>query len=145
MGHFYQPDRPILTFESRSPSSPTASITPPIPPHSSHTSSLETSHSSTNFAIALVKPRSAQGSAIVVLPRIETHVYLNIGLPSRSWNAIHLPFSKSLTSDDSSGIGEGSKPLLLASSSAAPQHGRSATVYASNARRGWEIRQALRA
>jgi hypothetical protein len=81
--------------------------------HSSHTSSFETSDSSTDFAITLVKPRLAQGSAIVVIPRIETHVYLDIGLPSRSWNAIQLPFTKSVTSDDSSRIGERITPLLL--------------------------------
>jgi hypothetical protein len=83
-----------------------------IPPHSSHTSSFETSHSSTDFALRLRKPRPAQGCA-VILPRIETHVYLDIVLPSRSWNAIQLPCTKSVTSDDSSSVGEGIKPLLL--------------------------------
>ena len=88
----------------------TAPATGPIPSHSSHTSSFGTSYSSTDFAITLVRPRPTQGGAIV-LPRIETHVYLDISLPSRSWNAIQLPRTKSVASDDS--VGEGIRPLLL--------------------------------
>ena len=52
---------------------------------------------------------TALKSAIVV----ETHDYLDIGLPSRSWNAIQLPCTYSVTRGDSSNIGEGIKPLLL--------------------------------
>jgi hypothetical protein len=87
----------------------------PMPSHSSRTPPFETGHLSTYFAITLVKPRPAQDSAIIVLPRIETHVYLDIELklPSRSWNTIQLPLTKSVTSDDSSKIGERIKPLLL--------------------------------
>jgi hypothetical protein len=84
----------------------TASTTGPVPPHSSHTSSFETNDASTDFAI------KAQGRT-VILPHIETHVYLDIELPSRSWNAIQLPCTKLVTSDDSSGIAECIKPLLL--------------------------------
>ena len=90
----------------------TAPTTEPNPPHFSHTSSFYPSDSGTAFAISLLKPRPTQSSA-VILPRIETHVYLDIGLPSGSWNAIQLPCTKSVTSDDSSIIGEGIKPLLL--------------------------------
>jgi len=93
--------------------SQTAPTTEPILPHSSHTSSFKTSHSSTNLAITLVKPQPAQGSTVIVLPRIETHVYLDFGLPSRSWNAVQLPCTKSVTSDDSSSPGKGIKLLLL--------------------------------
>ena len=89
-----------------------APATGPIPPHSSHTSSFGTSYSNTDFAITLVKPRPTQGGAIV-LPRIETHVYLDISFPSQSWNAIQLPRTKSVTSDDSFRTGEGMIPLLL--------------------------------
>ena len=90
----------------------TALATSPIPPHSPHPSSFGTSHSSTDFAITLVKPRPTQGG-VIVLPRIENHVYLDISLPSQSWNAIQLPRTKSVTSDDLSRIGEGITPLLL--------------------------------
>ena len=90
----------------------TGPATEPIPPHSSHTSSFATSDSSTDFAIKLLRPRPTQGRA-VVLPRIETHVYLDIHLQSRSWNAIQLPLTKSVTNDDSSSIGGGIKPLQL--------------------------------
>ena len=90
----------------------TAPITEPVPPHSSHTSSFETGHASTDFTIRLCTPRPTQ-VRVVILPRIETHVYLDIVLPSRPWNAIQLPLTKSVTDDDSSSIGEGSKPLLL--------------------------------
>jgi hypothetical protein len=58
----------------------------PIPPHPPHPSSFKASHSGTDFAIKLLKPLPTQ--RCVVLSRIETHVYLDIGLPSRSWNAI---------------------------------------------------------
>ena len=88
----------------------TAPATGPIPPHSSHTSSFGTSYSSSDFTITLVKPRPTHGGAIV-LPRIETHVYLDISFPSRPWNAIQIPRTKSVASDDS--IGEGITPLLL--------------------------------
>ena len=91
----------------------TAPTTELTPSHPSHTSSFETSDLSTDFAITLVRPTPPQGSIIVVLPRIETHLYLDIVLPSRSWNAIRLPLTKSVTSDNSSNIGEGIKPLLL--------------------------------
>jgi len=76
-----------------------------FPPHRSHTSSFETNHSYADFATTLVKPRPTQGCAT----RIETHVYLDIDLPSK-WNAIQLPLTKSVTSDDSSTM---IKPLLL--------------------------------
>jgi len=49
------------------------------------------------------------------------------------------PLTKSETSDDSSSIGKGIKPLLLAIIVRG-----ATTVYASNARRGWEIGHALR-
>jgi len=49
-----------------------------------------------------------------MLPGIETHVHLVIVFPSQSWNAIQLPHTKSVTSDDSSSISEDIKPLLLA-------------------------------
>ena len=104
---------PILTHDDRTTCQTTAPTTKLIPSHPSHTSSFESSDPSTDFAITLVRPRLPQGSAIVVLPRIETHVYLDIVLPSRSWNTIHLPLTKSVTSDNSSNIGEGIKPLLL--------------------------------
>lgn len=90
----------------------TAPTTEPNSPHFSHVTSFHPSDSSTAFAVSLLKPRPTQGSAII-LPRIETHVYLDIGLPSGSWNAIQLPCTKSVTSNDSSIIGEGIKPLLL--------------------------------
>ena len=51
--------------------------------------------------------------APLIRSRIETHVYLDIHLPSRSWNAIQLPLTKLVTSDGSSSIREGIKPLLL--------------------------------
>ena len=91
---------------------PTAPTTELTSPHSSHTSSLQTNDLSIDFAIRLIKPRQTKGCT-VILPRIETHVYLDIALPSRSWNAIQLLLTKSVTSDDSSSIGEGIKPLLL--------------------------------
>ena len=65
-----------------------------------------------NVAVALLKPRPTQGR-VVILPRIETHVYLNIDLLSGSWNAIQLPLTKSVKQDDSSRIWEGIEPLLL--------------------------------
>ena len=83
-----------------------------IPFHSPYILSFESSHSTTDFAISLLKPLLAHGST-VILPRIETHVYLNVGLPSRSWNAIQLPCTKSVTSDDSPSIDEGIRPLPL--------------------------------
>ena len=92
--------------------SPPTTEPAPSPSHSAHTPSSNTNDSSTDFAISLINPRPTQGSA-VILPRIETHVYLDIGLPSGSWNAIRLPFTKSVTGDDSSSIGEYLKPLLL--------------------------------
>ena len=108
------PNRQLVP--STTTDAPDAGQTPPTtepnPPHSSHTSSLQTSDSSTDFAIRLIKPRQTKGRAII-LPRIETHVYLDIDLPSRSWNAIQLPLTKSVASDDSSSVGEGIKPLLL--------------------------------
>jgi hypothetical protein len=90
-----------------------APTTRPIPSHSSHTPSFKISDSNTDISISLVKPRLVQGSAIIVLPRIETHVYLDIDIPPQSWNAILLPLTKSVTNDDSSEIGELIKPLLL--------------------------------
>ncbi|SRR5258706_8772349 len=90
----------------------TAPTTKPTPPHFSHTTSFHPSDSSTAFTISLLKPRPTQSSA-VILPRIETHVYLDIGLPSGPWNAIQLPCTKSVTSNNSSFFGEGIKPLLL--------------------------------
>ena len=101
-----------LTTADAPDASQTAPITELIAPHSSYTSSLETSHSITAFSIRLLKPQPTQGRTIL-LPRIETHVYLDIHLPSQSWNAIQLPLTKSVTSDDSSSIREGIKPLLL--------------------------------
>lgn len=49
------------------------------PKLSSHTSSFDTSDSSTNFTISLLKPHPtpSQGSA-VILPRVETNVFLVI-------------------------------------------------------------------
>jgi hypothetical protein len=90
----------------------TAPASEQIPPHFSHTSSFETSHSSTDFALRLRKPRPTHGCA-VILPHIETLVYLDVVLPSRSRNAIQLSCTKSVTSDDSPSIGEGIKPSLL--------------------------------
>jgi hypothetical protein len=90
----------------------TASTTGPVPRHPSHASSFETSDPITDFAIRLLKPRPTQGCT-VVLSRIENHVYLDIELPSRFWNAIQLPCTKSVTNDDSPRTGEGIKPLLL--------------------------------
>ena len=81
-------------------------------PHSSRTSSSGTNDSTTGFTVSLLKPRPTQGPT-VILSRIETHVYLDIVIPSRSWNAIQLPLTKSVTSDDSSNIGEDIKPLQL--------------------------------
>ena len=95
-----------LTTTDAPGASQIAPTTEPISPHSSHTSSLETSDSITDFAITLLKPRPTQGLT-VILSRIETHVYLDIHLPSRSWNAIQLPLTKSVTSDDSSSTREG--------------------------------------
>ena len=92
--------------------SQTAPATEPIPPHSLHTSSFGASDSSTDFSIMLLRPRPTQGRA-VILPRIETHVYLDIHLQSRSWNAIRLPLTKSVTNDDSSSVGGGIEPLQL--------------------------------
>jgi len=87
----------------------TAPATELLPPHPSHTPSFDTSHSSTDFTVRLLKPRPT-----VVLSRIETHVYLDIVLPSQYWNAIRLPSTKSVTNNDSSSFGEPIKPLLLA-------------------------------
>ena len=84
-----------------------------LPPHPSHTTSLDTSHLSTDLTVRLLKPRPTQGGA-VVLSRIETNVYLDIILPSRSWDAIRLPSTKSVTNDELSSIGEPTIPLLLA-------------------------------
>jgi len=106
---------PILTRDVRRLYQ-TAPNTELIAFHPSHTLSFETNDLSTDFvdfAITLVKPRLAQGSAVVVIPRIETHVYIDIILPSPAWNALQLPFTKSVTSDDSSSIGERITPLLL--------------------------------
>ena len=89
----------------------TAPATEPIRPHSSHTSPFATSDSSTDFAVRLLRPRPTQGRA-VVLPRIETHVYLNIDLQPY-WNAIQIPLTKSVARDDSSSTGKGIKPLQL--------------------------------
>lgn len=103
----------VLTTTTSTPDAgQTAPTAEPIPPHSSHTSYFDTSDSSTDFAIRLLKPRPTQSSA-VILPRIEAHVYLDIGLPSGSWNAIQLPWTKSVTSDNSSIISESIKLLLL--------------------------------
>jgi hypothetical protein len=88
----------------------TPPTTEPIPPHPQHTSSFDSNSSSTDFTITLVKPRLAQGSAIIVLTRIETHVYLDIEPPS---NAIQLPLTKSVTSDNSPSIANGTTPFLL--------------------------------
>jgi hypothetical protein len=93
-------------------SSQTTPTTELILPHPSHTSSLETSDPRTDFAISLLKPQPTLGCA-VILPHIKTHVYLDIVLPSRSWNAIQLPCTNSVKSDDSFNIGERVKPLLL--------------------------------
>ena len=70
--------------------------------------------SSADFTIILFKPKptSTDGSAVVILPRIETNVHLDIILPSGPWNAIRLPLTKSVTSDDSPSLGY-TKPLLL--------------------------------
>jgi len=81
--------------------------------HSSRTSSFHTCHSTTGLSIRLLKPRPNQGG-VIILTRTETNVHLDIKLPSQSWNAIQLPRTKSVTSDDSSSIGEDIKPLLLA-------------------------------
>ena len=105
------PNRPPTTIDAPDPGQ-TAPTTEPIPPHPSHTSSFQTNHSNTDVAIRLLKPRPIQGRA-VILSRIETHVYLDIDLPPRYWNAIQLPLTKSVTIDDSSSLGEGIKPLLL--------------------------------
>jgi len=78
----------------------------------SRTSSFDTNHSTTGLSIRLLKPRLNQGG-VVVLPRIETHVHLDIVFSSQSWNAIQLPRTKSVTSDDSSSVGKEIKPLLL--------------------------------
>jgi len=91
----------------------TTSATELLPPHPSHTTSLDTSHLSTDLTVRLLKPRPTQGCA-VVLSRIETHVYLDIVLPSQYWNAIRLPLTNSVTNDELSSIGEPTKPLLLA-------------------------------
>jgi len=93
--------------------SQTAPTTGLLPRHPSHTPSFDTSHSSTDFTVRLLKPRPTEGCA-VVLSRIETHIYLDIVLPSRYWNAIRLPSTKSVTNDDSSSFGGPIKPLLLA-------------------------------
>ena len=69
-----------------------------------------TNHSTTGLSIKL-KPRPDQG--VVILTRIEKHVYLDIKLPSQSWNAIQLPSTNSVKSDDSSSISKETKPLLL--------------------------------
>ena len=90
---------------------PKAGQSPPTnEPFPSHTSSFDTSEESADFAVSLLRPLP-QGSA-VILNRIEINVYLVIILPPGSWNAIQLPLTKSVTSDDSSSIG-GYKPLLL--------------------------------
>jgi len=108
------PNRHLLppTAADASDASQATSATQPIPPHPSHTPPFEISHSNTDFAIRLLKPRPTQG-CVVVLPRIETHVYLNIDLPLRSWNAIQLPLTTSVRGDNSSSVCEGIKPLLL--------------------------------
>jgi hypothetical protein len=90
----------------------TAPTTESIPSHPQHTSSLEPNDSGTGPVIRLLKPQPTQGRA-VVLPRIETHVYLEIELLSRSWNAIQLPLTKSVTSNGSSSIADGITPFLL--------------------------------
>jgi len=72
-----------------------------------------TNHSTTGLSIRLLKPRLNPGGG-VILQGIETHVHLDIVFPSQSWNAIQLPHTESVTSDDSSSIGEDIKPLLLA-------------------------------
>ena len=89
-----------LSMTDAPDASQTAPTTELISPPSSNISSLETSDSTTDFAIRLLKPRPTQGLT-VILPRIETHVYLDIHLPSRSWNAVLLPLTKSVTNDDS--------------------------------------------
>ena len=106
---------PTITDARGTGQSPPITEPAPGPSHSAHTSSFDTGDSSTDFTIRLLKPlpTPTQGGA-VILPRIETHVFLDIDLPSGSWNAILLPFTKSVTSDDSSSIGGYIKPLLLA-------------------------------
>ena len=91
----------------------TAPSTQTTPSSSSHTPSFYTNHSTTGLSIRLLKPRPNQGG-VIILTRTETNVHLDIKLPSQSWNAIQLPRTKSVTSDDSSSIGEDIKPLLLA-------------------------------
>jgi len=89
-----------------------APTTEPIPSSSSHTSSFHANHSSTGFSIRLLKPEPIQ--RIVNISRIENNVYLAIDLPSQSpWNAIQVPSTKSVITDDSPSIGENVKPLLL--------------------------------
>ena len=61
----------------------TAPTTELVPSRSSHTPSFETSDSSTDHAVRLHKPQPTQAHA-VILPRIETHVFLDIKLPSPS-------------------------------------------------------------
>lgn len=82
---------PITTCDVRSPSQ-TAPTTELIFPHSLHTASSNTNNLSTDFAIKLRKPRPTP-DGFVILPRILTCVYLDIELPSRSWNAIQLPMT----------------------------------------------------
>ena len=85
-----------------------------IPFHCSHMSPLDTNSSSTDFAISLFKPPPTPTQrSTVILPRIDTHIYLDITLPSGPWNAIQLPLTKSVARDDSSSIGEYMKALLL--------------------------------
>ena len=93
----------------------TTPTTEPFFPHSTYSPSSDINNSTTDFAIRLLKPRPTptQGST-VILPRIETQVYLDIDLPSGSWDAILLQFTKSVIIDDSSSIGRYIKPLLLA-------------------------------
>jgi len=108
------PPTPTTTRDVSSPDQ-TTPTTEPVPPHSSHVPSFDTNHSNdlrTGFSIKLLRPRPTK--CIVALSRIENHVYLAIDLPSQSlWNAIQVPSTKSVTSDDSSSISEGVEPLLL--------------------------------
>lgn len=86
----------------------------PIPSHSSYTPSFGTSDSMTGFSIRLLKPQPTQGAVLV--PRIENHVYLDIGLPLQSpmtWNAVQVPSTASVKRVDELSGGEGINPLTL--------------------------------
>ena len=96
---------------------PSLSNSGPSLSHSSYTPSFGTSDSMAGFSIRLLRPQPTQG--VVLVPRIENHVYLDIGLPLQSlqspmtWNAVQVPSTASVKRVDELRGGEEINPLTL--------------------------------